>query len=341
VFAALVYLHLIGRGGRTTRQTALLALAVAIAGGALVEVLQALGGERDPTIVDVIVDAAGAVVAVVALSWARVSPRTWARVAAVVTAVMLVVVVPAVIFATPDEPDRDCDPVPIAAREESELATGAVPTPVAAYTFDDESGRTVGDSAGSPALSLDRVGRTSWIEGRGLELDGGAAKSASPAATVVRAARASGEVTILARVRPARLDQSGPARIVTISNGPGYGQVNAHLGQDGRSLSVRIRVTCGDFNWTTVPDVFTSTRDVVGVAVTFGDDTERVYVDGEPVAAWRMRGTLRNWDPSFPLVVGNEATLDRPFVGDVFDVQVYDRALTAVAKARDTAGTSR
>jgi hypothetical protein len=216
-----------------------------------------------------------------------------------------------------------------------------VPTPVAAYTFDDESGRTVGDSAGSPALSLDRVGRTSWIKGRGLELDGGAAKSASPAATVVRAARASGEVTILARVRPARLDQSGPARIVTISNGSGYGQVNVHLGQEGHSLSVRIRATCGDFNWTTVPDVFTSTRDVVGVAVTFGDDTERVYVDGEPVAAWRMRGTLRNWDPSFPLVVGNEATLDRPFVGDVFDVQVYDRALTAVAQARDTAGTSR
>jgi hypothetical protein len=29
--------------------------------------------------------------------------------------------------------------------------------------------------------------------------------------------------------------------------------------------------------------------------------------------------------------VGNEATLDRPFVGDVYDVRVYGQALDATA----------
>ena len=138
---------------------------------------------------------------------------------------------------------------------------GDAPAPVAAYTFDEGSGSTAGDSGGSESLPLDLVGRrTTWVDGGGLHVDGGAAMSASPAAGIVRAVRASGEMTILARVRPASLDQSGPARIVTMSSGTGYGQVNVHLGQDGRDLSVRLRATCGDFNWTTVPNVFTSTR---------------------------------------------------------------------------------
>ena len=143
--------------------------------------------------------------------------------------------------------------------------------------------------------------------------------------------RASGEVTILVRFRPERLDETGPARVVTISSGTDEGQVNVHVGQEGRSLSIRLRATCNEFNWTTVPNVFTSTRDTVDVALTFGDRTERVYVGGAPVAAWRLRGTLDNWDPTFPLVVGNEATLDRAFVGDVFDVRVYGQALGATA----------
>jgi hypothetical protein len=144
-------------------------------------------------------------------------------------------------------------------------------------------------------------------------------------------------MTAVARVRTSRLDQQGPARIATISSGTAEGQVDVHLGQEGGSLSVRLRATCGSFNWTTVPKVFTSTRAPVDVAVSFVDDTERVYVNGVPAAAWRISGTLRNWNPQYPVVVGNEATRDRPFFGDVFGVLVYDRALTGSAIAEQTA----
>ena len=34
-----------------------------------------------------------------------------------------------------------------------------------------------------------------------------------------------------------------------------------------------------------------------------------------------------NWDPDYPLQLGNEATLDRPWLGKMFLVAVYDRAL--------------
>ena len=333
VFAALVYLLLVGRGGRSRRQTAVLTLALAVAGGALLELLQAVGGERDPTLVDVAVDAAGALVAVLVLSSSRVSPRTWGRMLAAGTAVLLVIAVPAVVFGTPDAPSQACGLARVSPQDRgSEQSPGPVPAPLAAYALDEGSGRTADDSGEPPSLALDLVGpRTTWVDGGGVHFAGGAARSASAASGIVRAVRASGEVTILVRFRPERLDETGPARVVTISSGTDEGQVNVHVGQEGRSLSIRLRATCNEFNWTTVPNVFTSTRDTVDVALTFGDRTERVYVGGAPVAAWRLRGTLGNWDPTFPLVVGNEATLDRAFVGDVYDVRVYGQALGATA----------
>ena len=37
--------------------------------------------------------------------------------------------------------------------------------------------------------------------------------------------------------------------------------------------------------------------------------------------------SLENWDESFPLIVGNEGTLDRPWEGDVFLIAIYRNAL--------------
>ena len=36
---------------------------------------------------------------------------------------------------------------------------------------------------------------------------------------------------------------------------------------------------------------------------------------------------LDGWEPGYPLLIGNEATLDRPWLGKVFFVALYDRAL--------------
>ena len=39
--------------------------------------------------------------------------------------------------------------------------------------------------------------------------------------------------------------------------------------------------------------------------------------------------TLQGWDPRYPLLIGNEATLDRPWLGKIYFLALYPRALTA------------
>ena len=119
------------------------------------------------------------------------------------------------------------------------------------------------------------------------------------------------------------------SRIVTISDGTERDQVDVHLGQERDALSVRLRASCGQFNWTTVEDVFVKRRRLEHLVLTYAHGVQRIYVQGRLVDATRFDGRLAGWDRRYPLVVGNEATRDRPFVGDVSLVAVYDRALSA------------
>lgn len=44
---------------------------------------------------------------------------------------------------------------------------------------------------------------------------------------------------------------------------------------------------------------------------------------------WLQYGTvLRNWDPGFPLILGNEESADRPWRGSLYTLQIVDRMLT-------------
>jgi concanavalin A-like lectin/glucanase superfamily protein len=148
-----------------------------------------------------------------------------------------------------------------------------------------------------------------------------------------------GELTLEAWVRSGDLAQRGPARIATVSEGIERDQVSVHLGVEGRALSVRLRASCG-FNWWTVPDAFTSRAAPVHVAVTFAGRVQRTYVQGRLVQGVRLDGRLGRWEPEYPLVVGNEATMDRPLYGDVLLVAAYDRALSAAEVARNAAASS-
>ena len=110
-----------------------------------------------------------------------------------------------------------------------------------------------------------------------------------------------------------------------------------HLGQELGALSVRLRASCGEFNWTTVDRVFTRRNRLEHLVVTYADGVQRIYVQGRLVDATRFAGRLTGWDRRYPLVVGNEATRDRPFLGDVSLVAVYDRALSASEVAANAA----
>ncbi len=63
------------------------------------------------------------------------------------------------------------------------------------------------------------------------------------------------------------------------------------------------------------------TRDANGKAV--------LYVNGAIVETGTVRGDLSDWDQGFRLALGNELTEDRPWLGELYRVALYARALTS------------
>jgi hypothetical protein len=68
------------------------------------------------------------------------------------------------------------------------------------------------------------------------------------------------------------------------------------------------------------------TRDQAGKAV--------LYVNGAVIQSGDVRGDLSDWEDDFRLALGNELTGDRPWLGELYRVALYDRALDAGQIAR-------
>jgi len=123
--------------------------------------------------------------------------------------------------------------------------------------------------------------------------------------------------------------QSGPARIVSYSLNTG--RRNFTLGQSQDNLVMRLRTTETDLNGIKphieVDHVFGS-ADPQHIVVTYDFSEQSVYVNGERRVRKEIpRGRFTNWDPSYYLVLGNEATGDRPWLGKIFFVAIYNRPL--------------
>ncbi len=220
-------------------------------------------------------------------------------------------------FATADEP------APERAR------TGLL----ALYDFHDAEGARIADRSGlKPPLDL-AVGDPKAVrrEPGELTVTGRAAVVApGPARRLSEAVKRSGAITIEAWVRPAKPDQSGPARIVTLSSSTSAR--NFTLGQDGGQFDVRLRTTKTDNNgnpslkgrgralttkWTHV--VYTREK---------GGRT-KLYLDGREDAAGEADGDLSNWDSGMALALGDEPGREsRLWLGSYRLVALYGRALT-------------
>jgi hypothetical protein len=62
------------------------------------------------------------------------------------------------------------------------------------------------------------------------------------------------------------------------------------------------------------------TRDKAGKA--------KIYLDGRRQAETTVAGDTSNWDSSWRLALANELTKDRPWLGEFYQVSIYDRALS-------------
>jgi hypothetical protein len=206
------------------------------------------------------------------------------------------------------------------------------------YTFEEGGGTTIRDvsGVGTPLdLNISDETAVSWMPG-GLVVNASTV-IASPGAAdkVIEAGRGSNEITIEVWIKPDNSSQDGPARIVTLSQDP-YNR-NFTLGQglwgDQPSdlYDARLRTTGTSSNGT--PSVSTGAgtlqTELTHVVYTRnGAGEARIYLDGGEQASGSVGGDFGNWDSSHRLGLANELTGDRPWLGELHLVAIFDRALT-------------
>jgi hypothetical protein len=215
----------------------------------------------------------------------------------------------------------------------------------ALYTFDEASGDTVRDSAaaGEPLhLKIENAAAVKW-ETAGLAVNGSTLiAAAQPPKRLIDAVKKSKAVTLEAWVTPADTQQSGPARILTLSNG--VVQRNFTLGQDGNKYDIRFRGSATDGSGLPSlsspsgavqkrPTHVVYSRDAAGKA--------KLYINGEEKGARDVPGNLANWDDGFRLALANETSKDRPWRGTYHLVAIYSRALSAEEVKQNQAAGAR
>lgn len=153
-------------------------------------------------------------------------------------------------------------------------------------------------------------------------------RSERKATRLSKAIKKSGEITIEAWLRPAKIDQSGPARIVTLSRDPGAR--NFTLGQDGDKFEVRLRTTKTSSNG--APAVASKRKSLKDqwTHVVYARDRggrARIFINGKLNVEQTIGGAASNWDEAFHVGLGNELSGDRPWLGALRLAAIYDRSL--------------
>ncbi len=200
------------------------------------------------------------------------------------------------------------------------------------YDFSKESGLTIHDRAGRGApLDLtieDGSGRV--VQGALVIEAASSIVSAQPAVKFLEAVKKSNELSVEAWLKPVNGSQAGPARILTIS--ADTGQRNLTLGQEQDAYDVRLRATGSDRNGmpsTTTPKKLAESKLTHVVYTRDAQGTATIFVDGKQVTQKSVGGNLGNWDATYRLALANELSKDRPWLGELHLVALYDRALTA------------
>ncbi|MEM7707456.1 MAG: Ig-like domain-containing protein, partial [Pseudomonadota bacterium] len=210
---------------------------------------------------------------------------------------------------------------------------------VASYRFEEGQGATVNDTSfAANHLTISDATATQWLSCGGLRLNAPTVISnGSSASALIAAVKASNELTVEGWVVPANVMQTGPARIAGVSGGTSAR--NFTLAQDGDSYNVRLRTTgTGDngLNPSTSSPPGAVAAGPTHVAYTRNASGEaRLYIDGVLVSTENVPSSTSNWEESFGFLIGNEVGEQRPWLGDLYLVEVQDRALTALEVAHN------
>jgi hypothetical protein len=167
--------------------------------------------------------------------------------------------------------------------------------------------------------------------GRGqAQLAGGAVLVQGVNDTLCTACKRSGQLSIEAVILPAKVGQTGPARIISFSQDPYHRNVT--LGQDDDTLVLRLRTPQTGENGTN-PEVRlfpVQAGKPVHVIVSYRDGQLVAYRNGQRVqTSSRVRGDLSNWTPQH-LLMGDEYQGSRAWHGQIERVAIHSRFIDQV-----------
>lgn len=202
------------------------------------------------------------------------------------------------------------------------------------YLFDERQGTVLNDSSlGTPlTLVMEDSAAAVWMPLGGLDIISPTTiASLGPATKISSSCMASNAVTIEAWVRPAAVNQNGPARIITVSNG--NNTRNFTLSQADTLADVRLRTTDTDENGTPElqSDIAAFDGQIAHLAYTRSGVTDEasIWVNGQLNGTTTVAGNFSTWDSSYQLVIANELGGERPWRGEIYLAAVYCRALSA------------
>ena len=209
---------------------------------------------------------------------------------------------------------------------------------IAFFPLTEGSGTIAGDQSGfDEALDLTLAGDVAWLSGgRGVWLGGGGAKmqSSGPAGKLAGRITRTKQFTAEVWARPAALSQGGPARLISYSLDPynrNFSLAHGSMEEVSRDLVFRLRTT-GGTDQNGLPNVAvpsTMTHGVSHLVATFDGQSVRIYKNGELKVTQPREGGLDYWNWDYPLILGNEATNNRGWRGELYSAAIFDRALTA------------
>jgi len=200
------------------------------------------------------------------------------------------------------------------------------------YQFSGTEGSVVEDigGVGTPLdLNISDINNVTWL-GEGLRIDKPVVIQTTTATSKISSAiKASDELTLEAWVLPMIMTQDGPARIVSYSQNTR--RRNVTLGQKNDRYDARLRSSSTNNNG--MPSLRTPagslTTQLTHVVYTRSSDGNiKIYLDGIEVANDLVSGNLDNWDNGYTLLLANELTGDRPWLGEYFLVALYSKALS-------------
>jgi hypothetical protein len=167
------------------------------------------------------------------------------------------------------------------------------------------------------------------ITGGGVQIvDSAIIKSQLPLLQILDSASFVDSISIEIWASPLFTTQIGPARIVTYSKDTS--ERNFTVGQQNDQYILRLRRVGSDLQgWPELKSpIGTLTDKLTHVVFTYSDGSAKCYIDGAEVASADWTGAFDNWDSSLYLALGNEMTGDRAWLGALYLVAIYSKALS-------------